>query len=63
MEVLTLLVRNLTSLNFISVLATQDNTTVNFSEFGNGVTILNNTPTNDVLLNSGESYHHRYKAI
>ena len=43
-------------LNFISVLATQDNTTVNFSEFGNGVTILNNTPTNDVLLNSGESY-------
>ena len=43
-------------INFISVLATQDNTTVNFSEFGNGVTILNNTPTNDVLLNSGESY-------
>ena len=26
--------------NFISVLATQDNTTVNFSEFGNGVTII-----------------------
>ncbi|MGY8919996.1 MAG: IgGFc-binding protein, partial [Flavobacteriales bacterium] len=43
-------------INFISVLATQDNTTVNFSEFSNGITILNNTPTNDVLLNSGESY-------
>ncbi|MCH1547203.1 MAG: IgGFc-binding protein, partial [Flavobacteriaceae bacterium] len=43
-------------INFISVLATQDNTTVNFSEFGNGVSILNNTPTNNVLLNSGESY-------
>jgi hypothetical protein len=42
--------------NFVSVLATQDNTTVNFSELGNGVTIINNTPINDVLLNSGESY-------
>ena len=28
-------------LNFVSVLATQDNTTVNFSNFGNGVTIIN----------------------
>ena len=29
-------------LNFISVLATQDNTIVDFKEFGNGVTVLNN---------------------
>ena len=43
-------------LNFVSVLATQDNTLVNFSEFGNGVTILNDAPTDNVLLHSGESY-------
>ena len=38
------------------MLATEDNTTVNFSDFGNGVTIVNNAPINDVILNSGESY-------
>lgn len=43
-------------LNFVTVLATEDNTTVNFSDFGNGVTIVNNAPINDVILNSGESY-------
>ena len=43
-------------LNFITVLATQDNTEVNFSEFGNGVTILNNVPTENIILNNGESY-------
>ncbi|MAU30342.1 MAG: hypothetical protein CMC36_00320, partial [Flavobacteriaceae bacterium] len=43
-------------LNFISVLATQDNTIVDFKEFGNGVTILNNIATENILLNSGESY-------
>ena len=43
-------------LNFVSVLATQDNTTVDFKEFGNGVTIINNIPTNNVILNAGESY-------
>ncbi|MDE0966597.1 MAG: IgGFc-binding protein, partial [Flavobacteriaceae bacterium] len=43
-------------LNFVSVLATEDNTTVNFSDFPNGATIINNAATNDILLNSGESY-------
>ena len=43
-------------LNFISVLASRDNTTVNFSSFGNGVNILNNQPTENILLNAGESY-------
>ena len=43
-------------LNFVTVLATEDNTTVNFSDFGNGVTVVNNAPINDVILNSGESY-------
>ena len=43
-------------LDFISVLATQDNTTVNFSEFGNGVTFVNNIPTSNIILNAGESY-------
>ena len=43
-------------LNFVSVLATQDNTTVDFKEFGNGVTIINNIPTEDIILNAGETY-------
>ena len=43
-------------LNFVSVLATQDNTTVNFSNFGNGVTIINDAVTSNILLNTGESY-------
>ena len=43
-------------LNFVTVLATEDNTTVNFSDFGNGFTLVNNAPINDVILNSGESY-------
>ncbi|NDB78876.1 gliding motility protein, partial [archaeon] len=43
-------------LNFVSVLATQDNTTLNFSEFGNGVTIVNNIATENIILNSGETY-------
>ena len=43
-------------INFVSVLATQDNTIVNFSEFDNGVTFLNTDPPSDILLNSGESY-------
>ena len=43
-------------LNFVSVLATEDNTIVNFSDFPNGATIINNAATNDILLNSGESY-------
>jgi len=43
-------------LNFISVLATQDNTTVNFSNFGNGVTLINNAATTNIQLNAGESY-------
>ena len=37
-------------LNFVSVLATQDNTTVDFKEFGNGVTIINDIPTNNVII-------------
>ena len=37
-------------LNFVSVLATQDNTTLNFSEFGNGVTIVNNIATENLSL-------------
>ena len=40
-------------LNFISVLAIQDNTNVDFSEFGPGVNITNAT---NITLNSGESY-------
>ena len=43
-------------LNFVSVLASQDNTTVNFSNFGNGVTIINDAETSNILLNTGESY-------
>ncbi|MED5354286.1 MAG: gliding motility protein, partial [Bacteroidota bacterium] len=43
-------------LNFISVLASQDNTTVNFSNFGNGVTIINDAATSNIQLNAGESY-------
>lgn len=42
-------------LSFVSVMATEDNTTVDFSGFAPGVSILNNTPTS-VNLNSGESY-------
>ena len=43
-------------LNFVSVLATQDNTTVDFKEFGNGVTLINDIPTENIVLNAGESY-------
>ena len=43
-------------LNFITVLATQDNTEINFSEFGNGVSILNDIQTENIILNNGESY-------
>ena len=43
-------------LNFISVLASQDNTTVNFSNFGNGVTLVNDAATSNIMLNAGESY-------
>ena len=42
-------------LSFVSVMATEDNTNVNFSGLSPGVSILNNSPTN-VTLNSGESY-------
>ena len=43
-------------MNFVSVLATQDNTIVNFSDFSNGVTIVNSANTDDIELNAGESY-------
>ncbi len=43
-------------LNFISVLATQDNTSVNFSNFGNGVTFVNDQEPGNIILNNGESY-------
>ena len=43
-------------LNFVSVLATQDNTIVNFSDFGNGVTIINSSAYTNIELNTGESY-------
>ncbi|AXT20229.1 gliding motility-associated C-terminal domain-containing protein [Flavobacteriaceae bacterium AU392] len=42
-------------LSFVSVLATEDNTDVSFTDLGPGVVILNNTPTN-ITLNTGESY-------
>ena len=40
----------------MSVLATEDNTIVNFSDFPNAATIVNDAAINDILLNSGESY-------
>jgi len=43
-------------LNFVSVLATQNNTIVNFSDFGNGVTIVNDAEISNIELNAGESY-------
>jgi len=43
-------------LNFVSVLATEDNTIINFSDFPDGATIVNGAPTNNILLDSGESY-------
>ena len=44
-------------LNFVSVIATTDNTIINFSEFGNGVTIVNGiNPPDQILLDRGESY-------
>ncbi|MBV1888046.1 MAG: T9SS type B sorting domain-containing protein [Urechidicola sp.] len=42
-------------ISFVSVMATEDNTQVDFSDFSSGVTILNGTPTN-VILDNGESY-------
>ena len=38
-------------LNFVSVLATQDNTVVNFSDFGIGVTIFNDADYENIILN------------
>ncbi|MBD3582591.1 T9SS type B sorting domain-containing protein [Flavobacterium selenitireducens] len=47
-------------LNFISVLATDNNTTVNFSGFGPGTTLINNASAGNapfsVVLNNGESF-------
>ena len=45
-----------TYLNFVSVLATEDNTILNFSDFDQGVQFINTTPPSDIILNSGESY-------
>ena len=42
-------------LNFVTVLATENNTQVDFSDLSAGVVIRNNTPLS-VLLNAGESY-------
>ena len=42
-------------LNFVSVMATENNTQVNFSDLPSGVVIENNTPLS-VVLNYGESY-------
>ena len=47
---------NFNFLNFVSVLATQDNTVVNFSDFGNGATIFNDANYENIILNRGESY-------
>lgn len=41
-------------ISFVSVMATENNTTVDFSDFSPGVTILNNGPT-IINLNSGEA--------
>ena len=45
-----------TYMNFISVLATEDNTTLNFSDFDQGVIFIDPAPPSDIILNSGESY-------
>ncbi|UQD57434.1 T9SS type B sorting domain-containing protein [Flavobacterium sp. K5-23] len=50
---------NTTFLTFISVLATENNTTINFSDIKNGVALLNNPGGNNplpIILNRGESY-------
>ena len=46
---------NLDYLNFVSVMATENNTQVDFSDLPPGIIIENNTPTS-VVLNYGESY-------
>ena len=46
---------NLDYLNFVSVMATQNNTQVDFLDLPSGIIIENNTPTS-VVLNYGESY-------
>ncbi|GAA4816760.1 T9SS type B sorting domain-containing protein [Litoribaculum gwangyangense] len=46
-------------LNFVSVMATEDNTVVNFNDLPAGLNILNytgTTPINNISLNEGESY-------
>jgi len=45
-----------TYLNFVSVLAIEDNTTLNFSDFDQGIVFVNTPPPNDIILDSGESY-------
>ena len=45
-----------TYLNFVSVLAIEDNTTLNFSDFDQGIVFINTPPPNDIILDSGESY-------
>lgn len=57
----TLLPLNITSeiTSFVSVMATENNTTVSFSDIKNGVSIINSSIGNssfNVTLNSGESY-------
>ena len=42
-------------LNFVSVIATENNTQVNFSDLPSGIVVENNTPLS-VVLNYGESY-------
>ena len=46
---------NLDYLNFVSVMATENNTQIDFSDFAAGVIIENNTPLSTIL-NAGESY-------
>ena len=41
--------------SLVSVMASEDNTTINFSDFNSGVKIHNNGPTS-IVLNKGESY-------
>lgn len=45
-------------LNFVSVMATEDNTTVNFSDLPTGIDILNYTGTTpvNIILNEGQTY-------
>ena len=43
-------------LTFLSVMATEDNTSVNFNEIDNAVEFESNTHQNNVILNKGESY-------